>query len=63
MGVTDERDTPTGCSEETPVADLGLSDGLGKALGRAQLRYVGQILALAPGDLERQAQLSPEQVR
>jgi len=58
MGVTDERDTPTGCSEETLVAALRLSDGLGKALEAASLRYVGQILALAPGDLERQAHLS-----
>ena len=62
MGVTDERDTPTGCSEETPVAALRLSHGTASALSAASLRYVGQILALPPGDLERRVHLTREQV-
>lgn len=53
MGIRDERDTPTGCSEETPIEALDLSVRAHDCLKRAGIDYVGQILAMAPGDLQR----------
>lgn len=62
MGVQDERDTPTGCSEETPIEALELGVSIFNTLRRSGINYVGQILALAPGDLQRIRNMTPSAI-